>query len=47
MELINYIDKAVESFKIGQINGGWQFSIVFSSDNIDNRDIIQGCLSGE
>lgn len=47
MELINYIDKAVESFKIAQINGGWQFSIVFSSDNIDNRDIIQGCLSGE
>lgn len=47
IELINYIDKAVEAFKIGQINGGWQFSIVFSSDNIDNRDIIQGCLNGE
>lgn len=47
IELINYIDKAVESFKIGQINGCWQYTTVFASDNIDNRDIIQGCLSGE
>ena len=47
LELINYIDKAVEGFKMGQTNGVWQSSIVFSSDNENNRNIIQGCLNGE
>jgi len=47
LELMNYADKAIERFKIGQNNGIWQTAIAYSAESEISRNIIKACLSGE
>ncbi len=47
LELISYVDKAIERLKGCQNNGVWEAAICYSADTEFSRDIIKACLSSE
>lgn len=47
LELMNYVDNAIERLKGGQNSGIWQTAITYSAESEMARDIIRACLSGE
>lgn len=47
IELISYVDKALDRLKSGQNNGVWQTTIAFSASSQVSSSIIKACLCGE
>lgn len=47
LELIEYVDSAIERLKNGRNTGMWQTAIVYSAETKNSRDIIRACLTGE
>ena len=47
LEIINYVEKGIERFKLGQTCGMWKTVITYSSDSELARNLIQSSLSGE
>lgn len=47
LELISYVDKAIERFRQGNNNGMWETVISYSTDSKLASDIIRASISGE